>query len=449
MKFDFDLFVIGAGSGGVRAARMSASFGAKVAIAEERYLGGTCVNVGCIPKKLFVYGSHFSEEFTDSAYYGWSVGSRKFNWATLLENKNQEISRLNAIYRNLLESPGVAIFESHTELIDAHTIAVGDHRVTAERVLIATGSWPSVPNFPGCEHVTTSNDAFFFDKLPERIIVVGGGYIAVEFAGIYQGLGVDTTLLYRGPLFLRGFDDGVREFVQDQLIAKGVNVRFNSTVAEVEMSENGKVARLRDGTLLETDEILYATGRKPLSDSCGLEKAGVQIDVAGGILVDSQYQTNVPNIYAIGDVIDRLQLTPVAIAEGMCIAFNLFGGETRMVSYEDIPTAVFCQPQIGTVGPTEAKAQTLYANLHVYESAFRPLKYTVSDNSERTYMKLLVDGDTDRVVAAHMVGPEAGEIIQGLAVAIKAGATKKHFDTTLGIHPTAAEEFVTMRQRSR
>ncbi|MCY3858326.1 MAG: glutathione-disulfide reductase [Gammaproteobacteria bacterium] len=449
MKYDYDLFVIGAGSGGVRAARMSANLGAKVAIAEERYLGGTCVNVGCIPKKLFVYGSHFSEDFEESAAYGWQIGDTDFEWSTLLENKDREISRLNGIYKNLLESPGAAIYETHAELVDAHSIRVGDHQVTSDKILVATGSWPSIPAFPGNEHVQTSNDAFFFETLPERVIVVGGGYIAVEFAGIYQGLGVDTTLLYRGPLFLRGFDDSVREFVRDQLIEKGVDVRFDAVVDEVVVTNEGKVAHLTDGTDVVADEILYATGRRPLSSSCGLESVGVRVDRSSAIRVDSNYQTNVPNIYAIGDVIDRMQLTPVAIAEGMCIAYNLFGGESRQVTYEDIPTSVFCQPNIGTVGPTETVAQRTYDDLHVYESSFRPLKLTMSDNQERTYMKLLVDGDTDRVVAAHMVGPEAGEIIQGLAVAIKAGATKADFDATIGIHPTAAEEFVTMRERSR
>ena len=449
MTYDYDLFVIGAGSGGVRAARMSAGLGAKVAIAEERYLGGTCVNVGCIPKKLFVYGSHFSEDFDESSAYGWRVGEADFDWSTLLANKNREIARLNGIYRNLLESPGVEIFETHAELSDAHTIRLGDHQVTADKVLIATGSWPSVPDFPGQDHVQTSNDAFFFETLPDRVIVVGGGYIAVEFAGIYQGLGVETTLLYRGPLFLRGFDDSVREFVRDQLVEKGVDVRFNAVVDEVRLTNDGKVARLSDGVDIVADEILYATGRRPLSSSCGLERAGVELGENGAIRINSNYQTNIPNIYAIGDVIDRYQLTPVAIAEGMCIAYNLFGGESRQVSYEAIPTSVFCQPNIGTVGPTEADALARYSDLHVYESSFRPLKYTMSTNQERTYMKLLVNGDSDRVVAAHMVGPEAGEIIQGLAVAIKAGATKADFDTTIGIHPTAAEEFVTMRERTR
>ena len=428
---------------------MSASLGAKVGIAEERYLGGTCVNVGCIPKKLFVYGSHFTEDFDAATAYGWQLGEAQFDWRTLLDNKNQEISRLNGIYRNLLESPGVEIFDSHAELDDPHTLRIGDQTVTSDKILIATGSWPAIPEFPGREHVQTSNDAFFFESLPQRVIVVGGGYIAVEFAGIYQGLGVDTTLLYRGPLFLRGFDDSIRGWVRDQLVEKGVDVRFNSVVEEVSLNSDEKIVRLTDGSELATDEVLYATGRRPLSDSCGLERAGVHTDANGAIRVDPNYQTNVPNIYAIGDVIDRVQLTPVAIAEGMCIAYNLFGGDSRSVSYDDIPTAVFCQPNIGTVGPTEAEARQSISDLHVYESSFRPLKYTLTDNHERTFMKLLVDGSTDRVVAVHMVGPEAGEIVQGLAVALKTGATKADFDATIGIHPTAAEEFVTMRERTR
>lgn len=433
----------------MRAARMSASLGAKVAIAEERYLGGTCVNVGCIPKKLFVYGSHFSEEFDESTAYGWDIGAASFDWQTLLANKNREISRLNDIYRNLLQSPGVEIFEAHAELADKHHVRIGSNVYSADKILIATGSWPAVPEFPGNEHVTTSNDAFFFEQLPERVIVVGGGYIAVEFAGIYAGLGVDTVLLYRGPLFLRGFDDSVREFVRDQLREKGVNVCFDASVTKVERVGSAKIATTSDGLVYEAEEILYATGRTPLTASCGLAKAGVKLGSNSEIVVNSHYQTNVPNIYAIGDVIDRAQLTPVAIAEGMCIAYNLFAGESRCVSYADVPTAVFCQPNIGTVGPTEAEANQLYGNLHVYESSFRPLKHTLSHNQERSYMKLLVDGDSDRVVAVHMVGGDAGEIVQGLAVAIKAGATKADFDSTIGIHPTAAEEFVTMRDRAR
>lgn len=449
MTFDYDLFVVGAGSGGVRAARMSASLGVKVAIAEERYLGGTCVNVGCIPKKLFVYGSHFSEEFNEAAAYGWDLDQVKFNWPTLLQNKNKEIARLNGIYRNLLESPGVDIFDGHAELCDEHTIEVNGKKLTSSNILLAMGSWPAVPDILGREHAQTSNEAFFFESLPSSIIVVGGGYIAVEFAGIYQALGIDTTLLYRGPLFLRGFDDSIREHVRDELKAKGVKLLFNTTVERIAKENDQKIVELQDGSTLAAEEILYATGRKPLSNACGLDRAGVRLDEGGAVCVNSMYQTNIPHIYAIGDIIDRVQLTPVAIAEGMCIAYNLFGGEARQVSYEDIATSVFCQPNIGTVGPTEQIANEEYANLHVYESSFRALKHTLGSNPERTYMKLLVDGDSDKVIAAHMVGPEAGEIVQGLAVAIKAGASKADFDATIGIHPTAAEEFVTMRERTR
>ena len=449
MTYDFDLFVIGAGSGGVRAARMSASLGAKVGIAEERYLGGTCVNVGCIPKKLFVYGSHFKEEFDDASSYGWIVASEGFEWRTLLENKDREIARLNEIYRGLLETPGVKIYESHAKLVDAHTIQVDEDQVTTDKVLIATGSWPYIPTFPGSELAHTSNEAFHYERLPERVVVVGGGYIAVEFAGIFQGLGIETTLLYRGPLFLRGFDDQVREFVHQQLVNKGVDVRFNATVEEITQTDADKVVRLNDDSKLLCDEVLFATGRKPLTQNCGLERAGVNLSESGAVVVNEKYQSNVSNIYAIGDVTDRIQLTPVAIAEGMCIAYNLFGGESRLVGYEDIATAVFCQPNIGTVGPTESEARERYADLQVFESSFRALKHTLTENQERTFMKLLVNGDEDRVIAAHMVGPDAGEIIQGFAVAIKAGATKHDFDSTIGIHPTAAEEFVTMRERTR
>ena len=449
LKYDFDLFVIGAGSGGVRAARMSASLGAKVGIAEERYLGGTCVNVGCIPKKLFVYGSHFSEEFDDAGYYGWDVSSKGFEWSRLLASKNKEIERLNGIYRNLLENPGVEIFESHAKLIDQHRIQVGEQQLSSESILIATGSWPYIPHFPGHELVSTSNDAFFFDSLPERVIVVGGGYIAVEFAGIYQGLGVDTTLIYRGPLFLRGFDDQIRQFLCDEMTSKGVKLRFNTTIDRVTAVGSTKVAHLQDGESLEADEILYATGRRANIEGLQLDNVGVEVHQSGGIQVDEFYRTQVPNVHAIGDVINRVQLTPIAIAEGMCVAYNLYGGERRILSYNDIPTAIFSQPSIGTVGPTEAEARKSYADLHVYDSSFRALKHTLTENRERTLMKLLVDGGTDRVIAAHMVGPDAGEIVQGLAVAIKSGATKADFDLTIGIHPTAAEEFVTMRERSR
>ncbi len=446
MAFDYDLFVIGAGSGGTRAARMSAALGARVAIAEERHLGGTCVNVGCIPKKLFVYGSHFAEDLEDGAAYGWTTSGERFDWPTLRDNKTREIERLNGVYQGLLEGPGAEIVREHASLANAHAVTVGNETVTAENILIATGSQAIVPPFPGDDLVITSDEAFYLDAFPERVVIIGGGYIAVEFAGIFKGLGADATLLYRGPLFLRGFDGGVREFVAAELREKNVALRFDTTVESVTRTADGLVVRTRTGDMLEADVVLCATGRAPNTAGLNLGAAGVDLDSSGGVRVDDRYRTTAPHIRAIGDVIGGPQLTPVAIAEGMCIAYNLFGGEDREVDYEEIPTAVFCQPNIGTVGPTEEDARRRFPALTVFESTFRPLKHTLTGRAERTMMKLLVDGDTDRVVAAHMVGPDAGEIVQGLSVAIKAGATKADFDRTIGIHPTAAEEFVTMRE---
>ena len=449
MDYDYDLFVIGAGSGGVRAARMSATLGARVACAEERYLGGTCVNVGCVPKKLFVYGSQFGEEFADANGYGWQASPPDFDWPTLRDNKTQEIERLNGVYRGLLQDAGVDLFENRAVLESEHAIHVGSERVTARYILIATGSWPVVPDFPGSELAITSNEAFYLPTFPDRVLIVGGGYIAVEFAGIFAGLGAETTLAYRGDLFLRGFDEGVRRFVLEEIKQKGVDVRLRTQIEALERTDDGLGCRFVDGSSSMADLVLAATGRAPATDGLGLEKAGVELSAQGAIVVDERYATNIPNIFAIGDVIDRMQLTPVAIAEGMCIAYNLFAGEDRRVDYENVPTAIFCQPNIGCVGPTEEVARERYPNLAVFESSFKPMKHTLSGRSERTLMKLLVNGDDDRVVAAHMCGEDAGEIIQGLAVAINAGATKADFDTTIGIHPTSAEEFVTMREQRR
>jgi len=430
MSYDYDLFVLGAGSGGVRASRMSAQYGARVAVAEDRYLGGTCVNVGCVPKKLFVYGSHFAEDFEDATAYGWNVDRPGFDWARLRDNKTREIERLNGVYARLLDDAGVERIWGTARLV----------------VLIATGSWPFVPEFPGREHTITSNEAFYLDRLPERAVVVGGGYIGLEFAGIFKGLGVDTDLVYRGDVFLRGFDEDVRRYAQEDLAAKGIRLRFKTNVERIELHGDVRVLTLDSGERLEADLVLYATGRRPNTEGLGLTEVGVELNENGGVVVDADYRTTVPNIYAIGDVIDRMQLTPVAIAEGMCIANNLFTDNApRRVEYENVPTAVFCQPNIGTVGPTEEQARSLYPNLVVYETVFRPMKHTLTGRNERTMMKLLVNGDDDRVVAAHMVGPEAGEIIQGIAIAVGAGLTKARFDATIGIHPTAAEEFVTMR----
>jgi glutathione reductase (NADPH) len=447
MTYDYDLFVIGAGSGGVRAARMSASYGGRVAIAEDRHLGGTCVNVGCVPKKLFVYGSHFSEDFDDASAYGWNLGAASLDWPRLRDNKTREIERLNGIYAGLLDNAGVTRYWGTARLVDQHTVAVGEETCTAENILIATGSWPVQPDLPGREHAITSNEAFYLDELPDRVLIHGGGYIAVEFAGIFKGLGVDTELVYRGPLFLRGFDEGVREFVNDELQNKGIRLSFNENIQRIELDGHERVVTLTSGRELRTDLVLCAIGRWPKTKGLGLEEVGVALGDFGKVLVDDYYRTSVPHIYAIGDVIDRMQLTPVAIAEGMCIASNLFtGNEPRNVNYDNVATAVFCQPNIGTVGPTELEARERYPQLVVYESVFRPMKHTLTGRSERTMMKLLVNGADDRVVGIHMVGPDAGEIIQGLAVAITAGATKADFDATMAIHPTAAEEFVTMRE---
>ena len=448
-NYDYDLFVIGAGSGGVRAARVAAGFGARVAIAEERYLGGTCVNVGCVPKKLFVYGAHFAEDFDDAGAYGWDVGGADFHWPTLRDNKTREIERLNGIYHGLLDGAGVEILAERAVLAGPHRVRVGERTLTAENILVATGSWPVVPPFPGNEHAITSNEAFYLDEFPERVLIIGGGYIAVEFAGIYAGLGAEVSLAYRGELFLRGFDAGIRRFVADEIGAKGVELRFNTRIHAVERRGRELRCRFEDGRRLDVDLVMVATGRSPVSEGLGLEAVGVNLGDGGAIPVDRCYRTNVPHIYAIGDVIDRMQLTPVAIAEGMCVAHNLFNGESRFVDYGKVPTAIFCQPNIGTVGPTEEDARRDHPNLIVYESSFKPMKHTLTGRGERTMMKLLVDGEDDRVLAAHMCGPEAGEIIQGLSVAITAGATKADFDATIGIHPTAAEEFVTMRESVR
>lgn len=451
MSYDYDLFVIGAGSGGVRAARFSAGFGARVAVAESRYLGGTCVNVGCVPKKLLVYGAHFSEDFETARAFGWTVGETEFDWARLIANKNQEISRLNGIYRKLLNDSGVTLMEGHAKLRGPHEVEINGQVCTAEHIMIATGGWPQVPDIPGREHAITSNEAFFLKTLPKRIVVVGGGYIAVEFASIFNGMGSDVTLMYRGELFLRGFDGGVREHLRDELTKHGLNLRFNAQIERIEKRTDGTLdLTLNDGTTVNTDCVFYATGRRPMLDNLGMETVNVELDDKGFIKVDGNYQTSEPSIIAIGDVTGRVQLTPVALAEGMAVARRLFKPEQyRPVDYNHIPTAVFSMPNIGTVGLTEEEAKRGGYELQIFESRFRPMKLTLTDNPERILMKLVVDAKTDRVLGCHMVGPDAGEIIQSMAIAIKAGATKRVFDDTIGVHPTAAEEFVTMRTVTR
>ncbi|WP_278396148.1 glutathione-disulfide reductase [Stutzerimonas kunmingensis] len=447
MAYDFDLFVIGAGSGGVRAARFAAGFGAKVAVAESRYLGGTCVNVGCVPKKLLVYGAHYAEDIGQAQGYGWTIDGATFDWKTLIANKDREIQRLNGIYRSILVDSSVTLLQAHARLVDAHTVEVEGKQYTAEHILIATGGWPHVPAIPGREHAITSNEAFYLESLPRRVLVVGGGYIAVEFASIFHGCGADTKLLYRGELFLRGFDGSLRDHLKDEMIKKGVDLQFNADIVHIDKQADGSLlATLEDGRTLEADCIFYATGRRPMLDNLGLEKAGVALDARGFIAVDDEYRTSVSSILAIGDVIGRVQLTPIALAEGMAVARRLFKPEQyRKVDYTTIPTAVFSLPNMATVGLTEEEAREQGYKVTIFESRFRPMKLTMTDSLERSLMKLVVDAETDRVLGCHMAGPDAGEIMQGLGVALKAGATKQVFDDTLGIHPTAAEEFVTMR----
>jgi len=447
MPYDFDLFVIGAGSGGVRAARFAAGFGAKVAVAESRYLGGTCVNVGCVPKKLMVYGAQFNGDFEHAQGYGWTLGERSFDWQTLIANKNREIERLNGIYRTLLVNSGVTLHEGHAQMLDAHTVQVNGQRYRAERILLATGGWPAIPDIVGREHAIGSNEVFSLEQLPKRVIVVGGGYIAVEFAGIFNGLGAHTTQLYRGELFLRGFDGSVRQHLRDEMTRAGVDLQFNADIARIDKLPDGTLkATLNDGRELLADCIFYATGRRPMLDNLGLEHTAVDLDDKGFIKVDESFQTTEPSVLALGDVIGRVQLTPVALAEGMAVARRLFKPEQyRPVDYAHIPTAVFSQPPIGTVGLSEEQARAQGHEVTVFQSEFRPMKLTLTEDHERTLMKLVVDSKTDTVLGCHMVGPDAGEIIQGLAIALKAGATKQVFDETIGVHPTAAQEFVTLR----
>lgn len=447
MSFDFDLFVIGAGSGGVRAARFAAGFGAKVAVAESRYLGGTCVNVGCVPKKLMVYAAQMPEEQALAASFGWQAGVSEFSWPTLIENKNREIERLNGIYRNLLVNSGVELIEGHAAISGPNAVTVNGITYTAERILIAVGGWPFVPEFPGNEHVISSNEVFYLPEQPKRVLVVGGGYIAVEFASVFHGVGSDTTLVYRGEQFLRGFDQDVRNHLEHTLGEKGLTLKFNTDIQEITKQTDGSLlVTFNDGSQSETDCVFYATGRRPMLDNLGLEQLGIKLTDKGYIEVDEYYQTSVPSILAIGDVIGRVQLTPVALAEGMAVARRLFKPELyKAVDYQLIPTAVFSLPNIATVGLTEEQARAQGLDLAIYESKFRPMKASLSDSQERILMKLIVDRATDKVLGCHMVGPDAGELIQGIAIALKAGATKQVFDDTIGIHPSAAEEFVTMR----
>ena len=448
--FDFDLFVIGGGSGGVRAGRMAAQRGARVGLAEVAEMGGTCVNLGCIPKKLYSYAAHFADSFEESHGFGWVGEAPVLDWEALKFNRSREIARLNGIYLHLLKSAGVEVLQGWAALVDAHTVQIGDRRVTAKNILLATGGKPSIPEFPGSEHVISSNEMFDLSPFPKRLLVVGGGYIACEFASIFNGLGAEVTQLYRGHQVLRGFDEEVRTFIAGEMAKTGVTLQLNADVSSIERTEDGLRVALAGGSHLTVDNVLYATGRVPLVAGLGLEAAGVRQGKLGAIEVNAQYQTSVPSIYAVGDVTARVQLTPVALAEAMVVVDALFGPpggrQPRSMSYDFIPTAVFTHPNIGTVGCTEQEASELFGKITVYRSDFKALKHTLSGSTERTLMKLIVEDATDRVVGLHIVGADAGEIVQGFAVAMKAGATKAIFDSTIGIHPTMAEEFVTMRE---
>ena len=429
----------------MRASRVAASFGARVAVAESGRFGGTCVNVGCIPKKLLSYAAHYREDFAVAKSFGWSVGEPTFDWRTLVANKDREIARLNGVYENVLTKAGARILRARATVIDPHTVEADGRRHTARHILVATGSWPQVPQIPGRELAITSNEAFFLERLPRRALVVGAGYIALEFASIFNGLGVHTTLAYRGARLLRGFDADLGERIAEEMRKKGVDVRLHTNPARL---DSGIRVTYEDGATQQVDLVLFATGRKPNTAGLGLEGAGVQLGAGGAVTVDEYSRSSVASIHAIGDVTDRLNLTPVATAEGMALAKTLFRGEPTPVDHVNVPTAVFSDPNLATVGLSEEAARRHYGEVDVYKTAFRALKLTLGGHEERTFMKLVVDAASQRVVGAHMIGPEAGEIIQGVAIAVKLGATKAQFDATIGIHPTAAEEFVTMREKA-
>jgi glutathione reductase (NADPH) len=448
---DVDLFVIGAGSGGVRAARVAASYGARVMIAEEFRVGGTCVIRGCVPKKLLVYASRFAEEFEDAAGFGWTVPQPTFHWPSLTANVEREVTRLEAAYTNTLERFNVALVKSRAVIEDAHTVRLleSGKRVTAETILIATGGWPHFgQKIPGLEHVISSNEAFHLSELPRRIVIQGGGYIAVEFACIFAGLGSEVTLVYRGENILRGFDDDVREHLRNEMRGRGINVLCGHTVAAVEQAGDEFVARLSDHSTVTADKVMFAIGRRPNIMGLGLDNLRCKIHEHGGIDVDEYSRSSVPSIYAVGDVTNRVNLTPVAIREGHAFADTVYGGKPTPVDHDNVPTAVFSEPELGVIGLTEHQARERLARLDVYKTTFRPMKATLSGRDTRSFMKLLVDGDTDRVVGCHIVGPDAAELIQIVGVAVKIGASKADFDAAMAVHPTAAEELVTMREKA-
>jgi glutathione reductase (NADPH) len=449
--FDVDLFVIGAGSGGVRASRIAAGYGANVMVAEEYRVGGTCVIRGCVPKKLLVYASRFAEEFEDAAGYGWTLGEPKFDWATLIANKDREIDRLEAAYVANLERSSVEIVRSRAIIEGAHRVRLvaSGKVVRAKYILIATGGWPdNGADIAGLEHVISSNEAFHLKELPKRVLIQGGGYIAVEFAGIFRGLGSEVTLVYRGDNILRGFDDDVREHLRVEMEKRGIKIITKQIVDAVEKVDHGLCVSLSDHESQVVDQVMFATGRRPNVTGIGLDKVGVRVNARGAIEVDKFSQTSVPHIYAVGDVTDRVALTPVAIREGHAFADTVFGGKSIAVDHTDIPTAVFSEPEVGVIGLTEAQARRDFARVDIYKTSFRPMKATLAARNTRSFYKLIVDGESDRVLGCHIVGPDAGEIIQVVGIAIKMRATKADFDAVMAVHPTAAEELVTMRTKA-
>jgi glutathione reductase (NADPH) len=448
-RYDFDLFTIGAGSGGVASSRRAAAYGARVAICEELRVGGTCVLRGCVPKKLLVYGAQFADAFADAAGFGWTVPPAHFDWSNLIAAKDDEIGRLSQIYINMLKNSGVEIIDGRGIVCDAHTVEVGGQTYTADKILIAVGGHPTVPNIPGIEHVISSNEALDLPHLPRRVVIVGGGYIAVEFAGIFNGFGSEVVEVIRREELLHGFDDDLRVALAQEMRGRGVEIHTRTQIARiVKAPREGYSVFTTHGQEISADLVMYATGRKPNTRGLGLTEAGVKLDDNGAVVVDEWQRSSLPNIYAVGDVTDRINLTPVAIAEGRAIAETLYNNNPIKMDHKDVPSAVFSQPPIGAVGLTEEEALREYGEVDIYSARFKPMKNTLSGRDERTLMKIVVDARTDRVVGCHMLGLDAPEIIQGLAIAVKCGATKRQFDQTIGIHPSAAEEFVTMREKT-
>jgi glutathione reductase (NADPH) len=447
-RYDFDLFTIGAGSGGVAGSRRAGGYGARVAICEESRVGGTCVMRGCVPKKLLVYGAQFADAFADAAGFGWNVPMPSFDWPSLIAAKDKELDRLEQIYRTMLKNGKVELIEGRGVVTDPHTVEVDGKTYTADKIMIAAGGHPTVPDIPGIEHVISSNEALDLPRLPRRIVIVGGGYIAVEFAGIFRGFGSEVVEICRREDLLFGFDDDLRMALAQEMRGRGIEIRNRTEIARIEKApREGYSLFTTRGEEISADLVMYATGRKPNTRGLGLAQVGVELNHEGAVVVDEWQRSTVPNIYAVGDVTDRLNLTPVAIAEGRAIAETLYNDNPIKMDHADVPTAVFSQPPIGTVGLTEDEARRKYGEIDVYSARFRPMKNTLSGRDERTLMKIIVDAASDRVVGCHMLGADAPEIVQGLAIAVKCGATKRQFDQTVGIHPSAAEEFVTMREK--